>query len=249
MARARRLEKALGTSARIYYKNESVSPIGSHKPNTSVAQAYYNMLDGISNLTTETGAGQWGASLSFAAQFFGLGVEVWQVRASYDSKPYRRMLMEVYGGTVHPSPSDLTEAGRAMLAKDPDTPGSLGMAVSEAIEVAVKGDNSRYALGSVLNHVMLHQTIIGQEAAAQLACSASQRRGRRLRGRRNLAGLTSRSSGIADGFRATTAAAHPRDRTSRTKRIRRSSLGEGAFIIAEREVSVAYRGRVPLRPR
>lgn len=169
LARARRLERELGTSARIYYKNESVSPIGSHKPNTSVAQAYYNKLDGIANLTTETGAGQWGASLSFAAQFFGLGVEVWQVRASYDSKPYRRMLMEVYGGTVHPSPSDLTDAGRAMLAKDPDTPGSLGMAVSEAIEVALAGDNSRYALGSVLNHVMLHQTIIGQEAAAQLA--------------------------------------------------------------------------------
>lgn len=169
LARAHRLEKELGTSARIYYKNESVSPIGSHKPNTSVAQAYYNKLDGIENLTTETGAGQWGASLSFAAQFFGLGVEVWQVRASYDSKPYRRMLMEVYGGKVHPSPSDLTEAGRAILAKDPDTPGSLGMAVSEAIEVAVGGDKSRYALGSVLNHVMLHQTIIGQEAAAQLA--------------------------------------------------------------------------------
>ena len=169
LARARRLEKALGTSARIYYKNESVSPIGSHKPNTSVAQAYYNMLDGIENLTTEPGAGQWGASLAFAAQFFGLGVEVWQVRASYDSKPYRRMLMEVYGGSVHPSPSDLTEAGRAILAKTPDTPGSLGMAVSEAIEVAVGADNSRYALGSVLNHVMLHQTIIGQEAAAQLA--------------------------------------------------------------------------------
>ncbi|WP_257995935.1 TrpB-like pyridoxal phosphate-dependent enzyme [Corynebacterium xerosis] len=169
LARARRLEKALGTSARIYYKNESVSPIGSHKPNTSVAQAYYNMLDGIENLTTETGAGQWGASLASAAQFFGLGVEVWQVRASYDSKPYRRMLMEVYGGSVHPSPSDLTEAGRAILAKTPDTPGSLGMAVSEAIEDAVGGDNSRYALGSVLNHVMLHQTIIGQEAAAQLA--------------------------------------------------------------------------------
>lgn len=169
LGRARRLEKELGTSARIYYKNESVSPIGSHKPNTSVAQAYYNMLDGIENLTTETGAGQWGASLAFAAQFFGLGVEVWQVRASYDSKPYRRMLMEVYGGSVHPSPSDLTEAGRAILAKDPDTPGSLGMAVSEAIEVAVNGKNSRYALGSVLNHVMLHQTIIGQEAAAQLA--------------------------------------------------------------------------------
>ncbi|WP_291344258.1 TrpB-like pyridoxal phosphate-dependent enzyme [Corynebacterium sp.] len=240
LARARRLEKELGTSARIYYKNESVSPIGSHKPNTSVAQAYYNMLDGISNLTTETGAGQWGASLSFAAQFFGLGVEVWQVRASYDSKPYRRMLMEVYGGTVHPSPSDLTEAGRAMLAKDPDTPGSLGMAVSEAIEVAVKGDNSRYALGSVLNHVMLHQTIIGQEAAAQLAmfgesgpdvvvgCAG---------GGSNLAGLTFPFIGhsltgsvLDDGGRASTAT-----EPSRTKRDPKEFVGEGAprIIAAE----------------
>ena len=169
MGRAHRLEKALGTSARIYYKNESVSPIGSHKPNTSVAQAYYNKLDGMKKLTTETGAGQWGASLAFAAQFFDIDVEVWQVRASFDSKPYRRMLMEVYGAAVHPSPSDLTEAGRAILAETPDTPGSLGMAVSEAIEVAVQSDDTRYALGSVLNHVMLHQTIIGQEAAAQLA--------------------------------------------------------------------------------
>lgn len=240
LARARRLERELGTSARIYYKNESVSPIGSHKPNTSVAQAYYNMLDGISNLTTETGAGQWGASLSFAAQFFGLGVEVWQVRASYDSKPYRRMLMEVYGGTVHPSPSDLTEAGRAMLAKDPDTPGSLGMAVSEAIEVAVKGDNSRYALGSVLNHVMLHQTIIGQEAAAQLAmfgesgpdvvvgCAG---------GGSNLAGLTFPFIGhsltgsvLDDGGRASTAT-----EPSRTKRDPKEFVGEGAprIIAAE----------------
>ncbi|WP_445228221.1 TrpB-like pyridoxal phosphate-dependent enzyme [Corynebacterium sp. H78] len=170
LARAHRLEKELGTSARIYYKNESVSPIGSHKPNTSVAQVYYNKLDGVQKLTTETGAGQWGASLSFAAQFFDLDVEVWQVRASYDSKPYRRMLMEVFGGTVHPSPSDLTEAGRAILAETPDTPGSLGMAVSEAIEVAVKSEvKARYTLGSVLNHVMLHQTIIGLEASKQLA--------------------------------------------------------------------------------
>ncbi|MBV7295811.1 TrpB-like pyridoxal phosphate-dependent enzyme [Corynebacterium sp. TAE3-ERU12] len=168
LARAPRLEKALGTSARIYYKNESVSPIGSHKPNTSIAQAYYNKLDGIEKLTTETGAGQWGASLAFAGQFFEQDVEVWQVRASYDSKPYRRMLMDVYGATVHPSPSDLTEAGRNILAKHPDTPGSLGMAVSEAIEVAMGSDNARYALGSVLNHVMLHQTIIGQEAIRQL---------------------------------------------------------------------------------
>lgn len=169
LARAHRLEKELGTSARIYYKNESVSPIGSHKPNTSVAQAYYNKLDGIRKLTTETGAGQWGASLAFAAGFFDLDVEVWQVRASFDSKPYRRMLMEVYGAMVHPSPSNLTKAGRAILEATPDTPGSLGMAVSEAIEVAVEADATRYALGSVLNHVMLHQTIIGMEAAKQMA--------------------------------------------------------------------------------
>lgn len=168
LARAPRLERALGTSARIYFKNESVSPIGSHKPNTSIAQAYYNRVDGITKLTTETGAGQWGASLAFAGQFFDQEVEVWQVRASYDSKPYRRMLMHVYGATVHPSPSELTEAGRAMLAKDPDTPGSLGMAVSEAIEVAMGTEGARYSLGSVLNHVMLHQTIIGQEAIRQL---------------------------------------------------------------------------------
>lgn len=168
LGRARRLEKELGTTAKIYYKNESVSPIGSHKPNTSVAQAYYNKLDGVHKLTTETGAGQWGASLAFAGQFFDQTVEVWQVKASYESKPYRRMLMHVYGAEVHPSPSELTEAGRSFLEKDPTTPGSLGMAVSEAIEVAMQSDEARYALGSVLNHVMLHQSIIGQEAMEQL---------------------------------------------------------------------------------
>ena len=168
LVRALRLERALGTGARIYYKYEGGSPAGSHKPNTAVAQAYYNKLEGTTKLTTETGAGQWGASLSFAGALLGLEVEVWQVRASYDSKPYRKAQMEVYGGVCHPSPSDLTEAGRAMLAKDPNTTGSLGMAISEAVEVAAQDPNAHYALGSVLNHVMLHQSVIGQEAMQQL---------------------------------------------------------------------------------
>ncbi len=170
LARARRLEKALGTSARIYYKYEGASPVGSHKTNSSVAQAYYNAVEGVQRLTTETGAGQWGGALAFACEAFGLECEIWQVRASYDSKPYRRILMETFGGTVHPSPSDLTAAGRDMLQKFPDTPGSLGMAVSEAIESAVTdAPRARYALGSVLNHVVLHQTVIGEETLKQLA--------------------------------------------------------------------------------
>ena len=163
-----RLERALGTPARIYYKYEGVSPVGSHKPNTAVAQAYYNAAEGITKLTTETGAGQWGASLSMACALLGLTCEVWQVRASYDSKPYRRMQMETYGSICHPSPSDLTNAGRAMLAADPETTGSLGMAISEAVEAAATDPDAHYALGSVLNHVLLHQTVIGQEALAQL---------------------------------------------------------------------------------
>lgn len=169
LIRARALEKELGTPARIYYKYEGVSPVGSHKPNTAVPQAYYNALEGITRLTTETGAGQWGASLSFAASLLGLTCEVWQVRASYDSKPYRRAQMEVYGSVCHPSPSDLTDAGRAILAEMPDTTGSLGMAISEAVEAAVKDPGAHYALGSVLNHVMLHQSVIGQEALEQIA--------------------------------------------------------------------------------
>ncbi len=168
LIRAHRLERALGTPAKIYYKYEGVSPAGSHKPNTAVAQAYYNAIEGTTKLTTETGAGQWGASLSFACSLLGLDCEVWQVRASYDTKPYRRFQMEVYGGVCHPSPSDLTEAGRAMLAADPDTTGSLGMAISEAVEVAAGDPNTHYALGSVLNHVLLHQSVIGIEALAQL---------------------------------------------------------------------------------
>ena len=167
--RARRLEKALGTPARIYYKYEGVSPAGSHKPNTAVPQAFYNAQEGVRKLTTETGAGQWGSALAFACSVFGLECEVWQVRASYDQKPYRRMMMETYGASVHPSPSELTAAGRDVLAASPDSPGSLGIAISEAVEVAAADPDTRYALGSVLNHVLLHQTVIGEEAVKQMA--------------------------------------------------------------------------------
>lgn len=167
--RARRLEKALGTTARIYYKYEGTSPIGSHKANSSVPQAYFNAQEGVRKLTTETGAGQWGSALAFACQVFDMECEIWQVRASYEGKPYRRMLMETFGGTVHPSPSDLTESGRNILAAHPDTPGSLGMAVSEAVEAAAaSGGVATYALGSVLNHVVLHQSVIGEEVLRQL---------------------------------------------------------------------------------
>jgi len=174
LIRADRLERELDTAARIYVKYEGASPVGSHKPNSAVAQAYYNSLDGVTKLTTETGAGQWGSALAFAGALFGIDVEVWQVRASFDSKPYRRFLMETYGATVHPSPSDLTDSGRAMLADDPDTSGSLGMAVSEAVEVAAKDPAARYALGSVLNHVVLHQSVIGIEAVQQLGLYGEQ---------------------------------------------------------------------------
>ncbi len=167
--RARRLEKALGTPARIYYKYEGVSPAGSHKPNTAVAQAFYNASEGTKKITTETGAGQWGSALAFATSQYGIDCEVWQVRASYDQKPYRKTMMEVWGATVHPSPSELTEAGRNILAQDPDSTGSLGIAISEAVEMAVKDPDTKYALGSVLNHVLMHQTVIGEEALLQLA--------------------------------------------------------------------------------
>jgi tryptophan synthase beta chain len=165
--RARRLEKALGTPARIYYKYEGVSPVGSHKPNTAVPQAYYNAAEGVTKLTTETGAGQWGSALAFACATYGVDCEVWQVRASYDQKPYRKIMMETFGATVHPSPSDLTQSGRAVLAEHPDSTGSLGIAISEAVEMAAGDPNARYALGSVLNHVLMHQTIIGEEALKQ----------------------------------------------------------------------------------
>ena len=167
--RARRLERALGTPARIYYKYEGGSPVGSHKPNTAVAQAYYNHLDGVTKITTETGAGQWGSALSMACALYGMTCEVWQVAASYASKPYRRMMIETYGSSIHSSPSELTQAGRELRARFPATTGSLGMAVSEAVEAAASDPSTRYALGSVLNHVMLHQTVIGEETLAQLA--------------------------------------------------------------------------------
>lgn len=169
LRRARRLEEALGTPAKIYYKHEGVSGPGSHKPNTAVAQAYYNKKEGVARLTTETGAGQWGSALCFATQLFGLECEVFMVRVSYEQKPYRRILMEIWGGNVTPSPSTKTEYGKKVLAEDPDTPGSLGIAISEALEAAVKREDTKYSLGSVLNHVCMHQTIIGLEAKRQLA--------------------------------------------------------------------------------
>ncbi len=167
--RARRLEKQLDTPAKIFYKYEGVSPAGSHKPNTSVPQAYYNHKEGITKLTTETGAGQWGSSLAFATAQYGMECEVWQVAASYRQKPYRKAMMEIWGATVHSSPSEVTEYGRSLLAENPDHPGSLGIAISEAVMMAVQDPNTRYALGSVLNHVLMHQTIIGEEALRQLA--------------------------------------------------------------------------------
>ncbi|MGI8721447.1 MAG: TrpB-like pyridoxal phosphate-dependent enzyme, partial [Geodermatophilaceae bacterium] len=169
LIRARRLEKFLDTPAKIFFKYEGVSPAGSHKPNTAVPQAYYNHAEGVTRLTTETGAGQWGTSLAFATAQYGMECEIWQVRSSYDQKPSRRTMMQVYGATLHPSPSDLTEAGRSILAEHPDSPGSLGIAISEAVEAAVSREDTRYALGSVLNHVLLHQTVIGEEALRQLA--------------------------------------------------------------------------------
>jgi tryptophan synthase beta chain len=165
--RARRLERALDTPARIYYKYEGVSPVGSHKPNTAVPQAFYNAREGVTKLTTETGAGQWGSALAFSCAVFGLECEVWQVRASYDQKPYRKIMMETYGARVHASPSELTQSGRAILAEHPDSTGSLGIAISEAVEMAAGDPNTRYALGSVLNHVLMHQTVIGEEALRQ----------------------------------------------------------------------------------
>jgi len=161
--RAHRLEKALDTPAKIYYKYEGTSPPGSHKPNTAVAQAYYNKKEGIKRITTETGAGQWGSALSFAGALFGLEIKVYMVKCSFYQKPYRRIMMETWGGNCVPSPSEETAVGRKILAEDPDCPGSLGLAISEAVEDAVSRDDTHYSLGSVLNHVLLHQTIIGQE--------------------------------------------------------------------------------------
>jgi tryptophan synthase beta chain len=167
--RARRLEKALDTPARIYYKYEGVSPAGSHKPNTAVAQAYYNAAEGTRRITTETGAGQWGSALAFGCAQFGIECEVWMVRVSYEQKPYRRTMMQTWGATVHSSPSSRTSAGRAILSDDPSSTGSLGIAISEAVEVAAGSDGTKYALGSVLNHVLMHQTVIGEETLCQFA--------------------------------------------------------------------------------
>jgi tryptophan synthase beta chain len=166
--RARRLEKALQTPAKIYYKYEGVSPAGSHKPNTAVAQAFYNKQAGVKKIATETGAGQWGSALAFAGALFGIEIKVFMVRISYNQKPYRRAMMETYGAKCIPSPSPETNSGRAILAKNKDHPGSLGIAISEAVEVAATNADTKYALGSVLNHVLLHQTVVGQEAMAQM---------------------------------------------------------------------------------
>lgn len=167
LVRAYNLEKALDTPAKIYYKNESVSPAGSHKPNTALAQAYYNKKEGITSLTTETGAGQWGSALAFAGSIFGLDIKVYMVKVSYQQKPYRKSMINVWGAKIFPSPSDTTNVGKQILGKDPDNNGSLGIAISEAIEAALQDKNTHYALGSVLNHVLLHQTIIGLEAKKQ----------------------------------------------------------------------------------
>ncbi len=167
LVRAYRWEKALDTPAKIYYKWEGVSPPGSHKPNTAVAQAYYNKKAGVKRITTETGAGQWGSALSFACNLFNIECKVYMVRISYDQKPYRRIMMETWGGNCVPSPSSETNAGRKILEQDPDSPGSLGIAISEAVEVAAQNDDVKYSLGSVLNHVLMHQTVIGLEAKKQ----------------------------------------------------------------------------------
>ncbi len=169
LIRARRLEKALGTTAHIYYKNEGVSPAGSHKPNTAIPQAFFNKVAGTKALTTETGAGQWGSALSMACNFFGLELEVYMVKVSYQQKPYRRVMMETYGGHVYASPTNRTNYGRSVLAQDPNSPGSLGIAISEAVEVAAtSGGKKKYSLGSVLNHVLTHQSVIGEEALKQM---------------------------------------------------------------------------------
>ncbi len=167
MIRALRLEKLLDTPAQIYFKYEGVSPPGSHKPNTAIAQAYYNKSEGVKRLITETGAGQWGSALAYACNLFDLECEVFMVRSSYEQKPYRKSMIETWNGTILPSPSESTEAGRKILSEDPDSPGSLGIAISEAVEVAVSREDTKYSLGSVLNHVLLHQTIIGQESILQ----------------------------------------------------------------------------------
>lgn len=168
LIRATGLEKALGTPAKIFYKYEGTSPVGSHKPNTAIAQAYYNKMEGTKRIVTETGAGQWGSAIAYACQQFGIESKIFMVSASFDQKPYRKSMMQIFGGEITSSPSTETEAGRTILAQDPDSPGSLGIAISEAVEVAVQSDDTKYSLGSVLNHVLMHQTVIGQEAIKQM---------------------------------------------------------------------------------
>ena len=174
LVRCTRLEKELKTPARIYYKDESLSPAGSHKPNTAVAQAYYNKAEGTKRISTETGAGQWGSALAYACSLFGMECKVFMVRVSFEQKPYRKALMRVWGGTVVPSPSTETQAGRAILEKNPDSTGSLGIAISEAVEVAATNDDTKYSLGSVLNHVLMHQTVIGLEAQKQFKIAGDE---------------------------------------------------------------------------
>ncbi len=166
--RAYNLEKALDTPAKIYYKYEGTSPVGSHKPNTAIPQAYYNKMEGVKRITTETGAGQWGSALAFACNMYGIECEVYMVKVSYDGKPYRKLMMNTWGAKVYSSPTNHTQAGRQILAQDPNSPGSLGIAISEAVEQAAMADHTKYALGSVLNHVLMHQTILGQEAVVQM---------------------------------------------------------------------------------
>ncbi|MDX1700205.1 MAG: TrpB-like pyridoxal phosphate-dependent enzyme, partial [Melioribacteraceae bacterium] len=168
LVRAYELEKLLDTPAKIYYKYEGVSPAGSHKPNTAVAQAYFNMKEGVKKMTTETGAGQWGSALAYACQKFGIDLEVFMVRISYDQKPYRKLLMNTWGANVYSSPTNLTDSGNKILTEDPNSPGSLGIAISEAVERAAKDPEAKYSLGSVLNHVLIHQSVIGLEAIKQL---------------------------------------------------------------------------------
>ncbi len=174
LVRARGLEKALDTPAHIYFKNESVSPPGSHKPNTAVAQAYYNKEEGVRRMTTETGAGQWGSALAMGCKLFGIELKVYMVKISYHQKPYRRSLMEIWGASVVPSPSKETDSGRGILAENPDSLGSLGIAISEAVEVAFENEDTKYSIGSALNHVLLHQTIVGQEALLQMEMAGEE---------------------------------------------------------------------------
>ena len=248
--RAHRLEKALDTPAHIYYKYEGVSPAGSHKPNTALAQAFYNKEEGVARIATETGAGQWGSAMAFAGAYFGLEVKVYMVRASYDQKPYRRILMETYGSEVVASPSPTTNYGRKVLAETPDSPGSLGIAISEAVEDAATRDDTKYSLGSVLGHVLLHQTVIGQEAIEQMAMAGEEPdvvigcTG----GGSNFAGLTFPFLGrkLREGSGPRIIAVEPEAAPSLTRGVYAYDFGDTAKMGAGREDAHA---RPRLRPR